>query len=60
MKTIWERGPSLPEFEKMYGFTKMAIEANEISPTERGCALTDARFRVGECWGVAPRCCSGR
>ncbi|EGD82016.1 hypothetical protein PTSG_02701 [Salpingoeca rosetta] len=58
---IWERTPPIPDFEQMYGFTQMAIESNEISPYERGCAMTDSRFRpdknlmeVGE-WDMANR-----
>lgn len=47
LTTIWERKTPLPNFEKMYGFTRMAIEANEITPVDAGCAITDSRFRIG-------------
>lgn len=47
MTTIWERRTPLPNFEKMYGFTRMAMESNEITAVEAGCAITDSRFRVG-------------
>eukprot|EP00043_Microstomoeca_roanoka_P013129 m.128643 g.128643 ORF g.128643 m.128643 type:complete len:754 (-) comp15675_c0_seq1:435-2696(-) len=58
---IWERNPHVPNYDKMYGFTQMAIESNVISPYEKGCAITDARFRpdknlmeIGE-WDMANR-----
>jgi hypothetical protein len=30
----------------MYGFTKLALESNQITPYEQGCAITDARYRM--------------
>lgn len=53
-QVVWERSPTVPDFEKMHGFTRMAIEANEVTSTEHGCAITDSRFRVGTLSGSFP------
>eukprot|EP00730_Choanoeca_flexa_P013635 TRINITY_DN5542_c0_g1_i1.p1 TRINITY_DN5542_c0_g1~~TRINITY_DN5542_c0_g1_i1.p1 ORF type:complete len:735 (+),score=177.05 TRINITY_DN5542_c0_g1_i1:47-2206(+) len=43
---LWQRHEHLPNYELMYGFTKMAIESNQLTPYEKNCAITDARFRM--------------
>ncbi|GAB6026499.1 hypothetical protein CHUAL_012924 [Chamberlinius hualienensis] len=41
-KTLWKRRLPPPEYEKMYSFTQLAIQLNEI---EEGVAPTDSRNR---------------
>ncbi|EDQ92562.1 uncharacterized protein MONBRDRAFT_17243 [Monosiga brevicollis MX1] len=45
-RVLWKRTEHVANFEKMYGFTQMAIESNQIGVFEKGCAVTDARFRM--------------
>lgn len=42
---LWKRDEPLPDCEKMYGFTRLALSLNEMTPIDRNCAPTDSRFR---------------
>lgn len=45
-KCIWRRGTMPEDFERYYGFTRFAIELNELDPeTAKYLPCTDTRFR---------------
>jgi len=43
---LWTRTPPLENVQKMYGFTIFSCTLNEMTAPDRGCAPTDARFRL--------------
>eukprot|EP00042_Codosiga_hollandica_P042778 m.396451 g.396451 ORF g.396451 m.396451 type:complete len:783 (-) comp56410_c0_seq1:116-2464(-) len=42
---LWRRPQLAQDFAKMYGFSGMCIELNEMRPIDQGCAPTDSRLR---------------
>ena len=43
---LWTRTPALENVQKMFGFTVFSCTLNEMTVSDKGCASTDARFRL--------------